>query len=400
MPDENEEENLRIGIFSWESLNSIRIGGLAAAVTNLTEALAEKGNEVHLFTRIDDNQSEYDQINGVHIHRCAFPLTDDIIELAHEMCESMVERFHHAEDQFGEFDLVHGHDWVTVDAIHKLKNEGYPTVLTYHSSEYGRNGGVFGDWWEFDEISGKEWYGGYVSDRVTAVSSTLKEELAWLYDIPDYKLDVVPNGGEIGKYNRDLDPGRVKEEYGINPLAPVVLFIGRMEYQKGPDILIRAIPHVLGNRDDVNFIFIGKGGMRGTLEEMANYLNIQDSVHFLGYVSDDELKNVLNASDLVCIPSRNEPFGLVLYEAWDAEKAVVGTNVGGLDENIDNFENGIKVYPYPESVAWGINYIIDDAEGVKEIGRKGKEKLKDSTWGVIADRYKKEIYLDLLDESE
>lgn len=393
-----KKENLRIGIFSWESLHSIRIGGLAEAVTNLSKALAGEGNEVHLFTRIGDNQSEYELINGVHVHRCAFPVSNDILELAHNMCKSMVGRFHYIREEYGEFDIVHGHDWVTVDALHELKNEGYSTALTYHSTEYGRNGGVFGDWWEFDKISGKEWYGGYISDRITAVSTPLRNELMWLYNIPDWKIDVIPNGGEIGIYNREVDPGRVKERYNIHPLAPVILFVGRLEYQKGPDLLVKAIPHILENRFDAKFIICGKGGMRGYLEDLVNNLGISDSVRILGYIPDDELIDLLNACDMVCIPSRNEPFGLVLYEAWDAEKAVVATNVGGLDENIDNFENGIKVYPYPESIAWGINYIIDDPEGVREIGRKGKEKLKNSTWPIIARQYEEKVYSKLLKE--
>lgn len=393
---EQEGRPLRIGIFSWESLYSFRVGGLAQAVTDLCHTLQRMGHEVHLFTRIEKGQSEYDEIDGLHVHRVSFPPTLNIIELSHNMCDAIVERFHYVKDQFGDFDIVHGHDWMTGEALDKLRSD-YPTVLTFHSTEYGRNGGVFGDWWEFDEISGKEWYGGYMADRVTTVSSSMKDELMWLYNIPGRKIDVVPNGGRVGKHKKNVDPGRIKEQYGIHPLAPLVLFIGRLEYQKGPDILIESIPQILSKRWDAKFAFVGKGGMRGHLEWKVNDLGISDSVRILGYVSDEELKNILNASDIVCIPSRNEPFGLVLFEAWDAEKAVVTTNVGGLDENVDNFENGIKVFPHPESVAWGINYIIDDPEGVKTLGEKGKEKLKELTWPIIAMDYAN-IYREVISE--
>ncbi|WP_243670415.1 glycosyltransferase family 4 protein [Methanoculleus chikugoensis] len=76
-------------------------------------------------------------------------------------------------------------------------------------------------------------------------------------------------------------------------------------------------------------------------------------MQFLGYVSDTDHVRLLNACDLVAIPSRNEPFGLVLTEAWSAERCVVATEVGGLAENIDNFRNGIKVPVRPDSIAWG-----------------------------------------------
>lgn len=399
--EETEEESpkYRVAVFSWESLHSFRVGGLAQAVSNLSSALAERGHEVHLFTRVDSDkeQPEYDLINGVHVHRVDFADSDNIIGFAHNMCMAMLDRFRYTEDEVGKFDVVHGHDWMVVDALHELNDEGYPIVLTYHSTEYARNGGEFGDWWEFDEISGKEWYGGYIADRVTAVSSALKDELMWLYNTPESKIEVVSNGGELDKYNEEIDPGRIKERYDIHPLAPLVLYVGRMEYQKGPDLLARAIPHVLDHRPDAKFIMVGRGGMKDYIQGMVDDMGVSDSVRILGYVSDHEYKEVLNACDIVCIPSRNEPFGLVLYEAWDAKKAVVATDVGGLSENIDNFENGIKVYTYPESIAWGINYIIDDRGGVEHLGERGKERLEKCTWPIQAGRYEK-IYSELVSD--
>jgi glycosyltransferase involved in cell wall biosynthesis len=388
---------LRIGMFSWESMHSVRVGGLAQAVTNLSQALAKKGHEVHLFTRIGENQSEHEQINGVHYHRCKFHHGNNLLEFARNMCGAMVGRFHATEEIAGKFDLVHGHDWLVVDALHELKNEGYPVILTYHSTEYGRNGGEFGDWWEFGEVSNKEWYGGYIADRVTTISRTMRNELMWLYGTPEWKIDVAPNGGYIQEFTKKVDPGRIKERYGIHPLAPVVLFVGRLVHQKGPDLLIEAVPHVLRHRGDVKFIVAGggDGGMRDYLERRARELKISDSVRFLGYVPDKEYTDILNACDVVCIPSRNEPFGLVLFEAWAAEKAVVATAVGGLGENIENFVDGIKVFGYPESIAWGINYIVSDPVGVRWLGANGKRKLRKSTWSRQASKYEK-IYAKLM----
>ncbi|MFW6386054.1 MAG: glycosyltransferase family 4 protein [Candidatus Hadarchaeota archaeon] len=398
MTEENKK-GYKIAVFSWESLHSFRVGGLAQAVSKITRALADLGHEVHLFTRVDADkeQTEYDRINGVHVHRVDFPGSDNIIGFVHNMCMSMLQRFRDVEREIGSFDIVHGHDWMVVDALHELKQKGYPIVLTFHSTEYARNGGEFGDWWEFDEISGKEWYGGYIADKVTTVSSSLKDELMWLYDVPEKKIEVVSNGGELGRYNESVDPGKIKEGYDIHPLAPVILFVGRIEYQKGPDLFVKAIPDVLSHKPDAKFIVVGRGGMRDYIEDLVGKLGVSDSVRILGYVSDHEYKEVLNAADIVCIPSRNEPFGLVLYEAWDAKKAVVATDVGGLSENIDNFENGIKVYTYPESIAWGINYIIDDPQGVKHLGERGKEKLQNCTWPIQARRYES-IYDDLLND--
>ncbi len=143
----------------------------------------------------------------------------------------------------------------------------------------------------------------------------------------------------------------MKQAYGIHPYAPLVLFIGRLVYQKGPDIFIEAIRRVCQHRWDAKVIVAGDGWMRQFLQERAKDL----PVIFVGYIPDSEYIRVLNAADIVVIPSRNEPFGLVLLEAWSAEKGVVASNVGGLSENIDAFVNGIKVDVNPESLAWGIN---------------------------------------------
>ncbi len=379
-------ETLRVAMFSWESMHSVRTGGLAPATTGLAEALGKKGHEVHFFTRIGEGQKGDEVINSVHYHRCPFNPGNNILEYAWNMGEAMKGGFYYIEKE-GRFDVLHGHDWHIVDALAGIKNEkGYPFLLTYHSTEYGRNGGAFGDWWEFKEISGKEWYGGYISDRVSTVSHTMKNEIMGLYNVPDWKIGVIPNGIHVKRYRRKVDPGRIKERHGIHPLAPMALYIGRMVMQKGPDILLEAVPRVLAHRGDAVFVFAGEGDMRSSLEHRARELGVEHAVRFLGYVPDDVHLELLNACDFVVMPSRNEPFGLVLLEAWSAGKLVIATDLGGPGENIDNFINGIKVYPNPESIAWGINYLINDAHGVKWMGENARKKaMKVFDWSAIAD---------------
>jgi len=374
-------------MFSWETAYSIRTGGLALAVTGMAKTLAAKGHEVHLFTRMGDRQGDYDQIDGVNYHRCVFNPGWNLLEYAWNSCQAMIGRFYKVEETVGKFDIIHGHDWHVVDAMNELKNKGYRIVQSYHSTEYGRAGNKMGDWWEFKKVSEKEWYGGYIANRVTTVSGVLKDELKWLYQMPDWKIDVVPNGIYPEKYFKKVDPGRVKEKYGIHPLDPTILFIGRIDLQKGPDLLVEAIPHVLWDRPDAKFIIIGDGGMRPHLEWRVRDLGVSHAVRFLGSVPFETLVDALNASDIVCIPSRNEPFGIVLLEAWAAGKAVVATDVGGLKENIENFVDGIKVFTYPESIAWGINSIIDDPYRVQLLGANGRKKAEEKfSWQAAAEK--------------
>ncbi len=180
-----------------------------------------------------------------------------------------------------------------------------------------------------------------------------------------------------------VDPGEVKKSYGIHPYAPLILFIGRLVYQKGPDIFIEAIKKVCQHRWDAKVLIAGDGGMRQFLEERARDL----PVNFIGYIPDSEYIRILNACDLVVIPSRNEPFGLVLLEAWSAEKGVVASDIGGLSENIDSFVNGIKVEVNSDSLAWGISKMIDEPDNAIMYGKRGRQKVERMfLWGPIGDR--------------
>jgi glycosyltransferase involved in cell wall biosynthesis len=368
-------ESLNVAFFCWESLYAERVGGLASAATRLAESLA-KDHTVHFFTR---GWMKDQEINGVLYHYCR-PQGNNTVQYCDDMSNQMVDLFWQSDGK-EKFDILHFHDWHAVQALHRLQDRD--TILTFHSTEYGRNGNQYGDWWEYKEISGKEWYGGLIAKKVTAVSSVMKREVMQLYNVPDWKCDVVPNGIVPQQYRSGIDPGDVKRAYGIHPYAPLILFIGRLVYQKGPDLFIEALRKVCRERWDAKVIVAGDGGMRQYLQDRARDL----PVNFVGYIPDSEYIRLLNACDLVVIPSRNEPFGLVLLEAWSAEKPVVACDVGGLSENIDTFVNGIKVQPEPDSLAWGIGAMIDDPITAQVRGRRGRAKVdRQFLWSPIARR--------------
>lgn len=373
---------LRIGMFTWESLYSVKVGGIAPHVSELSETLAAKGHEVHIFTR-SGGLGDYEVINGVHYHRVTHDQSGSIVVQMDRMCDAMYSRFLDVMDTYGELDVLHGHDWHPVNVLCRIKTEfGVPFAITYHSTEWGRNGNQYGSWWEAQEISHREWLGGYEAKEVISTSAVLKDEIQHLYQIPDSKITEIPNGIHAGKIRKDVDAGKVKESVEIHPLAPVVLFIGRMSYQKGPDLLVEAIPKVLDHNRDVKFVLIGEGEMRQSCEEMAGALGVPDACRFLGYASDDTARDWYNACDIVCLPSRNEPFGIVVLEAWDAGKPVVATDAVRL---VDNFKTGVTVYQDSDSIAWGINYVLDGVaeNSMGEEGRRMVETCYD--WKTIAD---------------
>ncbi|HOY10607.1 MAG TPA: glycosyltransferase family 4 protein, partial [Candidatus Omnitrophota bacterium] len=317
----------------------------------------------------------------------------DFIEEVNNMCRAFVKAFMDTERYIGPFDVVHAHDWLTANALGWIKDGfGRKAVMTIHSTEYGRCGNKHWDG-NSERVRQIEWYGTYCADHVLAVSQALKNEVKWIYSVPDYKIDVVYNGITYHNYDGWIDPAHVKVMFQVGPLDPMVLFVGRMVYQKGPDILARAIPYVLNYFPNAKFVFVGDGEMRAEVEGEARCMGIMHATRFLGYKNGWLLKDLFKASDCVCVPSRNEPFGIVVLEAWAAGKPVVATSNGGPSEIIWHEVNGLKIYDNPESVAWGLGTMFSDFDHARWMGRNGRVAVETVfSWDTIAEEVLETYY--------
>jgi len=135
---------MRIAMFSWESLHSSPVGGVATHVTELGAALERRGHEVHVFTRPGFGNGGVSRIDGVWYHYCPHPLNPSFVDEIQEMCRSFVWHFYQTEDHIGHFDVVHGHDWLASNAMAWVK-EGRPdhkAVLTESASGSGSTSGT------------------------------------------------------------------------------------------------------------------------------------------------------------------------------------------------------------------------------------------------------------------
>jgi len=129
--------------------------------------------------------------------------------------------------------------------------------------------------------------------------------------------------------------------------------------------------------------------MRRGLEHRAWQLGVQHACRFLGYVLEDDLVNFYKACDMVCIPSRNEPFGIVALETWAAGKPIIVTHNGF--DYVWHDVNGLKVYDNPHSIAWGIKSALSDFGKAKWMGANGRKTAEEFSWDNIA-RMTIEIY--------
>ena len=380
---------LRVALLSWESLHSVSVGGIGAHVTQLAAALERQGHDVHVFTRKGwDCHDQYDCIHGVHYHRVSYHGHSDLIEDVNNMCQSFVSSVFHTEDYMGaHFDIVHAHDWLTSNAMVWIKEgKGRKSIMTVHATEYGRCGNNFYGG-PSARIRDHERHGTFCADKVIAVSNALKDEVKWMYNLPDWKVQSIHNGVNFHDFDYWSDPGGVKQRYGIGPVEPMVLFAGRMTAQKGPDIFLEAIPHILKFYGNAKFVFAGDGDMRGAVEARARQIGISHATRFLGQKNGEELKDLFKATDCVVVPSRNEPFGIVVLEAWSAGKPVIATVNGGPRELLWHDVTGYNVDANSDSIAWGIGTLFASFEHARWMGNNGRRAVEESySWDNIASK--------------
>jgi len=208
---------------------------------------------------------------------------------------------------------------------------------------------------------------------------------------------VVPNAVNCAHFDGYIDPAACRRNYGVGPLDPMALFVGRLSTQKGPDLLLEAVPGILAQRPDAKIVFVGDGDMRGWLEHHTRELGVVHAVRFTGALgANGELKNLYKSTDVVCVPSRNEPFGIVILEAWAAGKPVVVTANGGPREFVSHGEDGFFAHDDHSSVCWAVNTMFGDFEHARQMGARGRVKAAYGfSWDAIAARTE-DVYQELM----
>lgn len=387
---------MRIALASWESLHSVAVGGVAVHVSELAKAMDLNGHEIHVFTRLGPGQAPDECIEGVWYHRVPFDPYPDFVDGIYGMCHAMALRFEETQQLTGAFDIFHAHDWLAVPAMLEVNRRlSTPTVVTMHSTEYGRCGNNF-----YDGPSARvrflEHRGVSEADRVITVSKTLQREISWMFEIPAEEMAVIYNGIRPCPTADQPSAREVRERHGLVLQAPVVLFAGRMTCQKGPDLLLGAVPEVLRQAPKTQFVFAGEGDLRPRLEAEARHREIAQACRFLGHRSAEELKALYCAADLVVVPSRNEPFGIVILEAWNASRPVVATENGGPSEFVWHEVTGVKIRDREDSIAWGLNRVLQNPTWGAWMGRNGRVAVETAfSWTTIAGKTE-QLYLDLL----
>lgn len=376
---------MRIAMFSPESLHSFFEGGLAVHVTELAAGLQRRGHHVHVVTRRAQGQRGYDLIHGVHYHRVTHGHSPDAVANADLMCKAMAHCFYEVSSHVGGLDIAHAHDWMAVNALkYVMQGFGTPGILTMHSTEYGRDGNVFFDGFA-RRVRDVEAAGCHAARLVIAVSNFLAEEVARIYHVPRTKIHAVHNGVNYRAFEGALDAGDVKRRYGIAPLAPMIFSPARMTLQKGMDLLVQAVPLLLASNPEARFVISGDGPERSKIVDLAHRLGVAHAIVFRTAMSRGEFIDLMRACNIVAVPSRNEPFGIVVLEGWAAGKPVVATNSGGPREFVWHDVNGILVNPDPQGIAHGLGMLLTNHDHCRWLGANGRRAVEETfNWDTIA----------------
>ncbi|EZG88399.1 glycosyltransferase family group 1 protein [Gregarina niphandrodes] len=387
---------MKIAFFAWETLHTIPVGGIAPHVTELAAALRRVGHEVHIFTRATSVAASIKIVHGVFYHEVPFQLDKDFVRECENMCSAFVSFLLGYESETGRaFDLCHGHDWLTARAVQAMAGLGRVAVFTMHSTESGRCGNkLFGG--VSQRIRELEKAGCTAANRVICVSGVLADEVKDMYGVHGDKIRVTYNGINVQNFDGFEDAAPIKERLGIAPLDPTVLFVGRFVLQKGVDLLVEAAPAILRERGDLKFVIVGDGHMRSEVEARAQQLGVAGAFRFVGSKGGAELKSLFKMCDAVVVPSRNEPFGIVVLEAWSCYKPVIATTCGGPRDFVTPGSDGLLVDPNPDSIRWGVTEALRDFEKLRWMGEQGYQKARDSfSWDRIGTQTR-DIYFELL----
>lgn len=219
------------------------------------------------------------------------------------------------------FDVIHAHDWLTYPAgIAVRAATGRPLVVHVHATEFDRSGTNVNQ-----TVYSIERAGMHAADHVVAVSQLTKSICVNRYGVPASKVDVVYNG---------VDRDRVQPQRGakIESRDKIVLFLGRITMQKGPEYFIAAAKRVLEKMDNVKFVVAGSGDMAMRMIDQAAGLGIGHKVLFTGFLRGADVERVYRMADCYVMPSVSEPFGIVALEAIHHDTPVIISKQSGVSE--------------------------------------------------------------------
>ncbi len=281
-----------------------------------------------------------------------------------------------------DFDVVHAHDWMTYPAgLAIARLTGKPLVTHIHSTEFDRSGEHINQ-----RIYDIERRGMHGAMRVVAVSQLTKNMVVSRYSVPKQRVEVVYNGVEFAP---------AEGTGGIQQTDKIVLYFGRITYQKGPSYFVRAAKRVLEKYNGVKFVVAGSGDLAQHMYEMANELGIGHKILFTGFLRGKDIGRVFSMADLYVMPSISEPFGIAPLEAMSHDVPVLISKSSGVSEVL---RHALKVDFWDiDDMANKIVAVLRHPPLSSTLREHGAMEVRTITWDGAATRCL-QVYNSVIDE--
>ena len=373
-------------------------GGMNVYVRELVSALAQAGVECTTYTRASrPGLPEVVQVEPGHrvVHVPAGPYN-----LAKEQLPSVLDDFgdavvDHIKNDFPA-DVLHANYWLSGLVAHRIKHElDLPFVSTFHTlAKVKAEGGDFEP--VLRERAEAEIIG--CADAICVSCTEEERQFRRLYGNPAGKIEIIAPGVEHAFFAPG-DRGGARKALDLPPDGPVLLFVGRIQPLKGPDVAVRALAEL--NRPDALLLLVGgASGAAGDdemrlLRSLITELGVEGQVRFIEPQPHHILSTYYRAADVVIVPSRSESFGLVALEASACGIPVVAGGDGGLLTLVDHGASGFLVPNRdPQLYAEHVAYILDNPEQAALMGHRGAARAQRYTWGFAAARLRR-VYADV-----
>lgn len=284
------------------------------------------------------------------------------------------------------FDVVHAHDWMSLKAISQLKSSSeLPIVLHVHSTEYDR-AGHHGN----QKIQALEKLGFQLADRIVAVSNLTRQVLIENYGVSGDQIDVVYNASNLAhskhkaQSRSDSNSESDSNSFEQSQRSPVISFVGRVTYQKGPAYFVQSAHRALQLQPNLRFQVIGTGDLLPSMRQLAWELGIVDQFTFHGFQNAQTVETLLAQSDVFVMPSVSEPFGIVALEAMAQQIPIIISKQSGVAECL---MHALKVdFWDTELMADRIVSLIRRPRLRRELQRHGSREVERFNWENSARR--------------
>lgn len=376
-------------------------GGMNVYVVESAKRIAASGVEVDIFTRANRSglPEKVEIADGVTVRHLEAGPYDGISkdELPSQIC-ALMSSFMHQEARLpmGYYDLLHSHYWISGQLGWLISERlGTPLVHTMHTMAKVKNLSLAEGENPEPQVRaiGEEQVVG-ASAALIANTAAEAASLVSLYDACQDRVFVVPPGVDLTTYKINGGKSAARKKLKISDDKLMLAFVGRIQPHKGPEVLIRAVAEMLRHsptlRSRLKTVIIGGASGNGSqeperLKALTVFLGVSDVIEFLPPVPHEELSDWYRASDLVCVPSYSESFGLVALEAQACGTPVVATAVGGLRTAVADGISGSLVDGHnPRAWSAVISRLLMEPERRLILGMGAVEHASHFGWDATA----------------